>query len=578
MTLTELAERLPQRFRLLTGARGGAARHRSLEALVAWSFDQLTPSEQRFFARLSVFLGDFDLAAAHAVAGDDDTDELECLALLDALVDKSLVVRSERSGRSRYSLLETLRQFGEARLGRRRARAPRASCPLLHDAARRAETPEPDNRCAAPSSSSSRPSSRTSAPRSSLSAAGGRRTCASGSWASWPPTRSCIRPSRWPSGRTRPSPSAPGLVSPQTVRAHLAASMVLTYMADWQGAERHARAALAARRATRRLHEGVGALRPGPAGLLPGSNGRGRMPSAGRRPRTRRRNGRPVIIATTDHIRLAVLALHRRADQRRTNWRHCGQRAAAARCPRRARLHHGVLRGSGADAGRTRSRAGPSRGGCGRRRHRCPPARLPRLAATSRWPKRPGDPRSSLRALRVALVEHRVARIPFGPRQFAAELLHFFAPLHRWSTIAVLDGAAPPVSIFPDAARQAKEAARRELGDAAFEAGRGARPADAPRRVRVLPPRRARPAGRRPVHVDPAGLTDPHGDAMAPGGCLERLHSSGSRGAVGDRGNGRIGQSDRAIPDGGTGRTRSPSGGHTLPGLRCRICRSISTA
>ena len=81
-----------------------------------------------------------------------------------------------------------------------------------------------------------------------------------------------------------------------------------------------------------------------------------------------------------------------------------------------------------------------------------------------------GDPRSSLRALRVALVEHRAANIPFGLRQFAGDLLHLFAPFQRWSTIAVLDGAAPPVSIFSDAARHAKQAARRELGDAEYDA------------------------------------------------------------------------------------------------------------
>jgi hypothetical protein len=70
----------------------------------------------------------------------------------------------------------------------------------------------------------------------------------------------------------------------------------------------------------------------------------------------------------------------------------------------------------------------------------------------------------------VALVEHRAAKIPFGPRQFAGELLHLFAPFQRWSTIAVLDGAAPPVSIFPDDALRAKQTARRELGDADFDA------------------------------------------------------------------------------------------------------------
>jgi hypothetical protein len=45
--------------------------------------------------------------------------------------------------------------------------------------------------------------------------------------------------------------------------------------------------------------------------------------------------------------------------------------------------------------------------------------------------------------------------------------VHLFAPFQRWSTIAV---AAPPVSIFPDDARRAKQAARRELGAVEFDA------------------------------------------------------------------------------------------------------------
>jgi hypothetical protein len=80
-----------------------------------------------------------------------------------------------------------------------------------------------------------------------------------------------------------------------------------------------------------------------------------------------------------------------------------------------------------------------------------------------------GEPRSALRALRVAVVEYHAARIPFGPRVLAAELLHFFAEIPRWTTIAVLDGATPPVSLFPEAARAAKRAARQALGDSTFE-------------------------------------------------------------------------------------------------------------
>src|SRR5262249_10279535 len=64
----------------------------------------------------SVFAGGFDLQSACAVAGSDDSDEYAVLDLLDALVRKSLLVVDRSAGRTRYSMLETIRQFAEEQL------------------------------------------------------------------------------------------------------------------------------------------------------------------------------------------------------------------------------------------------------------------------------------------------------------------------------------------------------------------------------------------------------------------------------------------------------------------------------
>jgi DNA-binding CsgD family transcriptional regulator len=66
------------------------------------------------FRRLSVFAGGFTLDAAEAVVAGEPVDAVEVLGVLLALVDKSFVVAADETGR--YSLLETLRQYGSARL------------------------------------------------------------------------------------------------------------------------------------------------------------------------------------------------------------------------------------------------------------------------------------------------------------------------------------------------------------------------------------------------------------------------------------------------------------------------------
>jgi hypothetical protein len=114
MTVSEVRDRLDHRFRLLVGSRRGLARHQTLRHAVAWSYDHLDDVEKVLLERCSVFAGGFDLESACAVAGSDD--DFATLDLLDALVRKSLLVADRSSGRTRFSMLETIRQFAEEQL------------------------------------------------------------------------------------------------------------------------------------------------------------------------------------------------------------------------------------------------------------------------------------------------------------------------------------------------------------------------------------------------------------------------------------------------------------------------------
>jgi tetratricopeptide (TPR) repeat protein len=116
MTTSEVRDRLDHRFQLLVGSRRGLERHRTLRHAVAWSYDLLDDAEKTLLERCSVFAGGFDLQSACAVAGFDDPDEYAILNLLDALVRKSLVVADRASERTRFSMLETIRQFAEEQL------------------------------------------------------------------------------------------------------------------------------------------------------------------------------------------------------------------------------------------------------------------------------------------------------------------------------------------------------------------------------------------------------------------------------------------------------------------------------
>ena len=119
MSPEQIRDRLDERFRLLTGSKRSIERHQTLRHAVQWSYDLLSEVEQKVLQCVSVFSGGFSLAAAGAVCRvgpDGELDEFEILDILDSLVRKSLLQPERVQGETRYTLLETIRQFAEEHL------------------------------------------------------------------------------------------------------------------------------------------------------------------------------------------------------------------------------------------------------------------------------------------------------------------------------------------------------------------------------------------------------------------------------------------------------------------------------
>jgi non-specific serine/threonine protein kinase len=108
---------LEDRFALLQSpGRGRQARHRTLETMLASSYDRLDAIERATMDRLAVFRGTFSLDAVHAVAIDDPVTPANVLDAVTALVRKSLVVAVETGGERRFRLLETMRHYAGQQL------------------------------------------------------------------------------------------------------------------------------------------------------------------------------------------------------------------------------------------------------------------------------------------------------------------------------------------------------------------------------------------------------------------------------------------------------------------------------
>ncbi|MGH8962329.1 MAG: BTAD domain-containing putative transcriptional regulator [Jatrophihabitantaceae bacterium] len=146
LPLDEIAVRLSDRFRLLTGgSRTALPRHRTLRAVVEWSWELLTPAERALVERLAVFPSGSTLDSATRVCADAAVPADAVLDTLTSLADKSLL---QLSGGGRYRMLETIREYGIERLAERdelrRIRAAHADyfAELVRQAAQRLRTSE----------------------------------------------------------------------------------------------------------------------------------------------------------------------------------------------------------------------------------------------------------------------------------------------------------------------------------------------------------------------------------------------------------------------------------------------------
>ena len=116
MSLDQLANRLDDRFRLLTsGSRTAMPRHRTLRAVVDWSWELLTDAERMVLRRLSVFSGGASLEAAERVCAGNTVEQERVLELLTSLAEKSLVL-TEGDGAPRYRMIGTIKEYAAHRL------------------------------------------------------------------------------------------------------------------------------------------------------------------------------------------------------------------------------------------------------------------------------------------------------------------------------------------------------------------------------------------------------------------------------------------------------------------------------
>ncbi|HEY1868310.1 MAG TPA: helix-turn-helix domain-containing protein, partial [Candidatus Cybelea sp.] len=120
LSLRALAKRLEDSFQILTGGEHKALpRQQTMRATIEWSYDLLSPREQRILERLSVFAGGCSLAAATAVCAGEDGSEADTLRLVSSLVDKSLLIADVERREPRYWLLESFREYAREKLASR---------------------------------------------------------------------------------------------------------------------------------------------------------------------------------------------------------------------------------------------------------------------------------------------------------------------------------------------------------------------------------------------------------------------------------------------------------------------------
>ena len=113
----QIAGRLQECFRLLTtGNRTAPPRHQTLQAVIDWSYDLLSPVEKSVFQRLSVFMNGWTIEAAEQICSAANIASEDLLGVLTHLTNKSLVIIEKMQVGTRYRMLETIRQYAHARL------------------------------------------------------------------------------------------------------------------------------------------------------------------------------------------------------------------------------------------------------------------------------------------------------------------------------------------------------------------------------------------------------------------------------------------------------------------------------
>jgi len=112
LSLPQIAARLDDRFRLLTGgSRAALPRHQTLRASIDWSYELLSEPERRLLLRLSVFAGGWTLDMAEASSEASGADRGEVVDAMTSLVEKSLALAEEQTAGMRYRMLETVREY-----------------------------------------------------------------------------------------------------------------------------------------------------------------------------------------------------------------------------------------------------------------------------------------------------------------------------------------------------------------------------------------------------------------------------------------------------------------------------------
>jgi predicted ATPase len=117
LTVEQINARLEDRFGLLTtGSRTALPRQQTLRATIDWSYELLSSAEQTLLRRLSVFSGGWTLEAAEAVCAGGEVERTQVLDLLTHIANKSLLIVMPYEGETRFSMLETVREYARDKL------------------------------------------------------------------------------------------------------------------------------------------------------------------------------------------------------------------------------------------------------------------------------------------------------------------------------------------------------------------------------------------------------------------------------------------------------------------------------